>query len=317
MGGGDRRPSWEGAPRPRALAGAPGVCVARCVLGLTVYTRHRPPAPSAGVGALLRAFLEVAPVEALTLFRTSLLDAWRRLEDGDLAAIVRLVANDEGGGAARHLFSFHLADGPHAPEVFFHYREVDEGRGVGAGYVQLGLPLDTAPEHLFQLALQASHATPLWCGAAGFAVSAHPVEVDTSLSAAWAWCKRHHGLDVQDPERARHHASRGLPCFNWLTLVDDALAEAAGFAAPPPDPAAVALDVQWLRTPRGVVVRAGAAPTLGDVNGLRPCEAYGCAAAQLAPLLPAPLPRWGGRFWEGEQSERWHRRFAEPEGWSS
>ena len=268
-------------------------------------------APPAGWGAL-RAFLEVAPPASLALFRTSLLDAWRRLEDGDPhAAIVRLVANDEGGGAARATSSPSTSPTGPTRRVFFHYRGSTRGRGVGAGYVRSGSPRH-GPEHLPPLQASPRHAAPRASRGERF----HPV-------GGGHLPLRGLGL-VQAPPRPRRartqsapatRASRGLPC-NWLTLVDDALAEAADRCAAA-RPAAVALDVQWLAA-RGVVVRAGAAPTLGDVNGLRRLrKPTGARPRSSRRSCPLPCRAGAGASGENEQSERWHRRFAEPEGWSS
>jgi len=295
---------------------ARSVCVARCVLGLTLYTRHRAPGDARGVAALLRAFLDAAPAGGGLLFRTSLMPAWGRLSAREHGALVARVADEVLGATARHLFSVHLADAPDAPGVFFLYREVDEARGAGAGYVQLGLPPEAPSAALFQLAMEAAHSVPLWCGTGGYLGSAHPVEVCSAYEGLWAWSRRYLGLDVQDAERGRHHAAAGLTGVNWLTLVGGGLMEALGA-----DRAALARDVaaagaDWIEAPGAALVRAGEEPTLGDANLLQYPEPYGRAAAALASLAPESPPRWYGGFWEDDGAARWSRRFTEPEGWS-
>lgn len=295
---------------------ARGVCVARCVLGLTLYTRHRAPGDARGVAALLRAFLDVAPIGGGMLFRTSLTPAWGRLSAREHEALVARVADEAFGATVRHLFSVHLADAADAPGVFFHYREVDEGRGVGAGYVQLGLPLETPAAALFQLAMEAAHNVPLWCGTGGYLGSAHPVEVCSAYAGLWDWSRRYLGLDVQDAERGRHHAAAGLAGVNWLTLVGRDLLEAVGADRAALAEAVGAAGADWIDAPGATLVRAGAEPTLGDANLMQYPERYGRAAAALAPLAPKDPPRWYGGFWEDDGAARWSRRFTEPEGWS-
>jgi hypothetical protein len=207
-------------------------------------------------------------------------------------------------------------DNPHAPEAFFHYREVDEARGAGSGYVQLGFPVGTPPEMLFQMAMEAAHRTPMWCGTGGFLASAHPVEKCTSFSAFWTWAKRYWGVDVQDPERARQHVHAGIPSVNWLNLVGiELLARSnlddAAFRATAREEK---LDV--IDAPQATVVRAGTAPTLGDMNQMDLALEYRRANALMLPLLLPDPVRLFGRFWEGDESARWARRFLEPEGWT-
>ncbi len=302
-------------PWPLYAGPAPGECVARCVLGMTLYTRHLGPTPSAGVARLFAAFLERAPRRDLALLRTSRMAAWHRVNPSELDELVKGVANEALGARVRHLFAFELADATDAPTTFFRYREADESRGAGSGYVQLGLAPDTPPGELFQLAMEAASVVPLWCGAAGFMGSVHPVERCTSYSAFWGWCRRYAGLDVQDPERGRFHAHRGLPGVGWLTLVSAAVCEGAGVELGALRERARSDGVECLSSGDVLVVRAGDEPTLGDLHTLDAPDELARAATALAAMVPEEPPRWYGGFWEGDGSARWARRFVEPEGW--
>src|SRR5215471_8244864 len=93
-------------PPSRVLRDRSDVCVARCVLGLTLYTRHRSGASAGAIANLLRAFLEVAPTPNLILFRTALLDAWKRIRPNEIPLLVGELANERGARAVRHLFGF-------------------------------------------------------------------------------------------------------------------------------------------------------------------------------------------------------------------
>lgn len=304
-------------PRPRVLADRPDVCVARCCLGLTIYTRHRRPDASAGVAKLFEAYLEHAPRERLTWFRTSLLSTWKRVRDTELPALVEEVANASITSSVRHLFAFHLTDSVDAPATFFHYREADETRGAGSGYVQLGLPFDAPAPMLFQLAMEAAHETPMWCGVGGYVGSSHPLDPCTSFSAIYAWSKRYWGLDVQDPERARLHAQTGLPSVNWLNLLGTDLLLRNEHDVTQLRAEAGSRGVDWIDAPHAALVRAGPEPTLGDANMMDDAPMYRNAHRALAPVLLRVPVRLYGRFWEHDASARWANRFLAPEEWSA
>lgn len=301
-------------PTARGLAAAPHVCVARCCLGMTLYTRHRPPTPSIGVAELLRAFLATDAARRARLLRTSLMSDWIALGPETVEDVIAHVANDGLTGRVRHLFSFHLASAADAPEVFFEYREIDEARG-SAGYVQLGMPCDTAPAVLWRLARLAAERVPMWSGAAGYLGSVHPRELAAGHGVFAEWAKRYWGLDVQDPERARLHAHEGVPSVSWLTFLGADLLDPADFA----DlrrAAAVYPSIEWTPGREATTVRAGDEPTLADAHAMQVGASLGKAHALLARLLPRDPVRLYGGFWEGDASKRWSRRFLEPEGWS-
>jgi len=303
-------------PPSRVLRDQSDVCVARCVLGLTLYTRHRSGAAAGPVVSLLRAFLEVAPLDHLILFRTALLDAWKRIRPNEIPMLIGELANERGARGVRHLFGFYLADAADAPETFFTYRESDEARGPGAGYVQLGLPVGTPPDKLASLAAYAAEHVEMWCGVGGYLGSPHPADVPTSFNVFYAWARRYIGIDLQDPERARQRVHGGLPSTGWLTLVGRELAEKLPPAAFDAEDCPAGTCVTRETREQALLVRAGPAPLLGDLNTLALPLPYLHAARAVAPLLLETPTRLYGGFWEEDRTMGWARRFLDPQGWS-
>src|SRR4029450_13847279 len=96
-------------------------------------------------------------------------------------------------------------------------------------------------------------------------------------------CLRYLGLDAQDPLAMSWLAPTGLPGTGGLTLIGAPLGGALGM-----DDAALKRrdwheDVRVHALAKGLLVQAGRAPTLGDVNRLTLPFAYAEVARALAP----------------------------------
>lgn len=302
-------------PAPRAYRHDPSVWLAQCALGLTLYTRHRPPEPGTGAARMLSMFLEYAPRERLRWMRTSLRNHWVALRERELEMLVEELGARGLDGSPRHLFELHVADRTDAPQVFFSHREVDEARGAGAGYIQLGLRPEDSAGDLFQLAMEACHHVPHWWGTAGYLVAMNPFDPCSAASAAWRWAKRYWGVDVQQPDRQRIRAPLGPSSVNWLTLLGRGLLDRAPEAREEIGADAVRNDASWLEGREGGLLRAGPSPTLADMNWMESCSSYASAHHVLRDFIaPAGRGVYGG-FWEADALSAWGRRFTEPEGW--
>lgn len=297
-------------PRPRGLARHPDVCVVRCSLGLTIYTRQAAISSRSGsVAQLLESFLQSSSAIRIRYFRTSRTMRWAHVGPTSLPLV-----REERASASmfddrpRHLFAMELADEIDAPEAFSRYREVDETLGAGCGYVQLGLSRTGDPAELLQLAIVAAQTLRMWWGVGGFLASVNPDERCTGMSAAFAWSRRFWGFDVQDPERTRWCAPAGIPSVNWLTLVGRTPASAQRVEG-------IASDrLACISGAESFLVRAGSEPTLGANHFMQTASAYEEAARRLAFLRPKDPPRFCGRFWTEDGAARWAARWLDPAG---
>jgi hypothetical protein len=296
----------------------PRTTVLRAALGLTVYLAEPELWAREGASALLRAFLDLSPASALRYFTTSMVMEWRRIgqsgSDGP-RAVLDALAVGVMEKRVRHLFEVRLCDDPDAPTVGFRYREIDPAREDRTGYLEIILPIDHDANDLLQLALEIGQRWPFASGVGGYVVSWNELEQPTAFAMMLPWCCRYLGLDVQRPEVMAWHAMRGLPGTSWLNMIGAPLA-----ATRPADAAALASrpfthEVRVMTLGRGTLVRAGATPLLGDMNGLVYPHVYAEAARACRPFLLDKPPPFPPPFTEDEATERWYRRLVQPEGW--
>jgi hypothetical protein len=294
----------------------PRTTLLRPALGLTVYLAESELWAREGASALLRAFLDLSPASALRYFTTSMVMEWRPVgNEGPRAVLDALAVGVMEKKRVRHLFEVRLCDDPDAPTVGFRYREIDPARQGRTGYLDITLPVDHDPNDLLQLALEIGQRWPFVSGVGGYVVSWNELEQPTAFAMMLPWCCRYLGLDVQRPEVMAWHAMRGLPGTSWLNMIGAPLA-----AARADDAAALAgrrftHDVAVMTLGRGTLVRAGAAPQLGDMNGLVYPHVYGEAARACRPFLLDKPPPFPPPFTKDEATERWYRRLVQPEAW--
>jgi hypothetical protein len=100
---------------------------------------------------------------------------------------------------------------------------------------------------------------------------------------------------------------------NWITMVGAQALEALKvddmIAQLQPGTTAI-------RASHGLVVCAGEAPTLGDLNRDDYPRTIAAVDRALAPLRPKAAPQYRGLFFEKGQTQKWMNRFADPQGWA-
>jgi len=305
---------WPLTIGPVGLSAAPQVTVARPVLGLTLYLAEPVVWASEGAAALLKAFLHRVPVGGLRWYTTSRIADWHRVDAQSLPEINRAVSYWTLG-RLRHLFQLRLADDTGAPAYGFTYREVNEKLSPRAGYIDVSFPPDQNPQLLVELAVEAAQKWPLFCAIGGYAAAWNFFEKPSAFWQVYEWCRRYLGLDVQDPDAMAWHVSSGLPGTSWLNLIGNLLADRARLDLRKLAAGPWKNGIEATSLPGGLLLRAGPAPTLADVNQLDFPWAYAEVARALAGcLVKEPTELWGG-FYDKRATAKWMRRFLEPEGW--
>jgi hypothetical protein len=118
---------------------------------------------------------------------------------------------------------------------------------------------------------------------------------------------------VEDLNITTQHVISGIKGANWLTLVGNELwrhLEQMSGKAPAFPP-----DIELMSTRHGVVIRAGATPTMGDRNRGEWPTFYAEVERQLAPFKITEHSEFPGRFEEEEATRAWLRRLLEPGMW--
>ncbi|HEX8699674.1 MAG TPA: type VI immunity family protein [Myxococcaceae bacterium] len=299
-------------PGLNVLADNPDVSLSRCALGLTLYLDEPFVWASEAAAAVLERYLQVAPVERLSWYTTSMLPEWHRFTPKVAENVLRSLPVPWAEVRVRHLFTFRLVDDLGAPGLGLIYRELDEARGR-RGFLQLLLPEQHDPADLLRLALEIGEKWPVLSGVGGYVGTWNEWAKSSAFWCLYRWSKRFLGLDIQDPDALSWYAAQGLPGSNWLTLVGAGLAKQLELELP-------ALQArQWKQGVRvhalrnATVLQAGAAPTLGDLNALGYPAAYAEVARELEPhFVKEPTEYWGG-FQAEQKTRQWMRRLVHPE----
>lgn len=291
---------------------------ARVELGLTLYLDDPGVWAREGAPRLLESFVSYARPEALAWFATSTSGEWRRVGGPEGLRDVLTAFAAQGQRLSTHLrhgFYFQLADDAGAPSTGFYYREIDPARTDRVSVIELTLPVETDPGLLFQLAMEASALGPFFAGVGGYAVRASWQTRREAMSWVYRWCGRWWGVDIQDPDEMAWHVREGLPGSNWLTLVGAPLIEARGISSQTFE--GFSPEIGVIPRPHGRLIRAGDAPTEGDLNRFELPEAYAQVARRLAPWFVEEPPELWGLFGGRQQTRAWMRRLVEPEPWAA
>lgn len=196
--------------RREFLRADPRVTVARATLGLTVYLANGMSWAREGALAALSRFAQHVGRERLRWHSLSKDDRWLPMRGDSLERLAALLALPEHYTRTRHMLQVRVVDDTDAPSVAFIYRELDEERSPCAGYLQCIVPADHPLEDFTQLTLSVLGLGLWWSASAGYLASWNLAERATSFATLRRWCRRYHGLDVQDPDVTVRRATQSL-----------------------------------------------------------------------------------------------------------
>lgn len=295
-----------------------GERVATIALGLTAYLDAPADWAQGGIASVFDEARALLPEESLCCYVTSAMTRWAAMTPEGLDALRAALAQRHVPlPVVQHGFSLALADDPGAPTLGMRYVEVDPARADRAAVLEFTLPAEGDPGALFQLAMVLSRAGAVHSLTAGYALRWNPRWRREAFNYFHAWSRRFLGVDAGDPEELAWRAPTKLPSVNWLTLVGRSVAAANDLDLVTLVTRPWETDVKTFATPAGLLLRAGEAPTPGDLNAMELPLAYAEVTDALAPLLiETPKDFWGAFLEERGRTTRWHRRLLEPEGWS-
>lgn len=190
--------------------------------------------------------------------------------------------------------------------------EVDGERLESATMVRWVLPpewgTDRSAEAL-ELTKELCELLPFRSGLAGFGFEISRYFLEKGNEHALPLSMRHPGIDVHNQAAKECNAVcfDGVRGVGWLTMLDDAFVEQLG--GPPK------LDLcEVIRVKGGIIIKAGDAPAIGDVNRKDDLPAYREAFAYIEPLTEPTIERspWFTLKTDpGDRTEAWYKRFAD------
>lgn len=181
----------------------------------------------------------------------------------------------------------------------------------GVGYVEVKVSPDFSHQEFRRLLLEGTQGMPYLHGFAGFGLVYNDMGdlATTADGELFALGMRHLGLDLQSALNTSFCAPSGFKCVNWLTWLGDGLATRLS----PPASVGVRGSLHVSRQEHGIVVQAGDAPCIGDINRGDDCAAYREAGRWLAPVRspdhPAFIMDERLPLASRERTERWLSRF--------
>jgi len=179
-------------------------------------------------------------------------------------------------------------------------------------FLRMMLPVSLAadPSAALDLTKEAVSDLPFVWGTVGFALYYNVKSQGDRLKSGTRTgplLLRHPGVDSGNPLTTSFNALQGVKTVNWLTILSSALADRCGGADAIQRRIGKHASVQ--PTGGGIIIQAGAAPRIGDVNRDDRLDAYEAVAAAIEPVMMPELPRLDGM--SKEQTSRWLRRFYE------
>ncbi len=299
------------------LAENPRETLVRPTLGLALFLDDERAWAERHAAELLASFLERIEPRRLLVYSTSTLGRWRPVDHDRLDELVGNLALPELlPQKIRHLFQLRIADDPFASGLGFSYREIDGSERDQTGSVQIDLPVRTDPDELLALAIEVAQRFPIRLGLAGYSVTWNPYVVSDAFEVIHGWCRRCLGLDVLRPDLASWRLRQGLPGVRWITMIGSRAARDWGLDLSGLQSKRWQSDVAVMPLAGATLIRAGAAPELGDANALEFPAALAEVAWTLGPHLLDDPPELPGPFEREALTRAWLHRFSAPEDWA-
>lgn len=293
-----------------------GVVVVRPTFGITLFSNQPISKFSSGVLAAFARYRKLVGDQALRFYSTSTMRKHAKVTKralGMLEAWFGPEAPPSEDYGIEYVDAEPSNAAPASRFVIFGVEDVPGHERTTASIVRLALPLEWGTdraEEAFALTQELCGLIPFQSGQAGFAFEPSRYFIEAANEFAVPKSMRHPGIDIHNQTGKEGNAVGidGVRGVGWLTMLGDGLVEKLG-------------GVPELRlctvtkVPGGIIIRAGKAPEVGDVNRKDDLPAYREAYAYVEPLareVPGRSP-WFTFFRSrdaGDRTEAWYRRFA-------
>jgi hypothetical protein len=217
-------------------------------------------------------------------------------------------------GPQHPFWKVELADKPRFPDLSFDWQDLPpaQGKYPRASYLRIRLPFDTPVQELGSLAAELLDVLPVQQGRAGFQCHVDEANRKIGFDQAWAWARRYYGMDIVDPVEETWNAVTGVLGVSWLTLLGSRWLEGP---LKDVDLAHVDPSVTVTHKKHGVLLQAGARPSVGDQNHFEDVSIYTEVSRIVEPALIESPTHFPGMFDDHESTGLWVRRFLDPTAW--
>lgn len=264
-------------------------------------------------------FLKLCPKERLKWYTTENMNSHKSVTPRALNMLRDWLTPD---AKKRDIIAIELKDGETYADTadysFWVYGEERHYRSFSyrANMIRLCFPAEYANRNhaeLLQLTKDLCEHFPFRSGHAGYVLQTTGYAQEKSETAAWELAIRHLGVDIKNENGdCVAIAKDGIKGVNWLTILDAELVEKIKTR---PEFTQLTEDhVEVIPLSKGLLLKAGAEPAVGDVNRGANLPAYKRVYQAIAPLQAPTLDRYGSFTMPGddyvEKTQAWMTRFA-------
>jgi len=243
-----------------------GLKLVSLTFGVNLYTNQSFYAMPQEILQTFDLFLQRCPAQQLTFYATETMKEHKPVTKRTLGMLGTWLAPD---APRKHYIALELkaaADYQDAPT--FKYEVWSADASLQSNIVSMAFPSALARDQsneMFAFVAQLADAFPFRCGLAGYSFECSRYDKRKSETHAWSTSMRHTGVDiVRIPVDAKAVGSDGVKGVNWLTLIDAGLLREVGGAKVIRQQ--LSSEIEVVDCKHGVILKAGPAPSLGDVN---------------------------------------------------
>ena len=292
-----------------------GVVVVRPTFGITLFSAKAISEYANEVNQAFSRYREVVGDEALRFFSTATMRKHRKVTKRSLSLLTdwfgpEAPPSEEYG--IEYIDADPVNEAPRSRFAIFGEEDIEGRERTEATMVRLVLPFAWGTERVeeaFSLVEELCDLIPFSSGQAGFAFEPSRYFIGAANEFAIPKSMRHPGFDVHNQSGKEGSVGKGgVRSVGWLTMLsDEIIAELGG--APELEHCSVSPVFG------GVILRAGAAPAVGDVNRKDDLPAYREAYAYVEPIaqdMPekAPWFTFSRVRGAGDRTEAWYTRFS-------
>lgn len=288
--------------------------------GIVLYTDALFSENANAINACYDRFLSLCPESELRFYAT---ENMRRHKPVTKRALAMLPTWLKPGAPPREYFAIELKNGQayqDAPTFSFKVCGGEPGSTLRQSgqpnMVKMAFPAQWGSERsgdMLKLVQDLCSFFPFKSGLAGFSFECSRYASEASQSHAWAASMRHPGIDIpRIPEDGRALGQDGLKGVGWLTILGNYFVNLLGGVES--IRRGLSNDIEILEVSHGVILRAGAAPALGDVNSADRLPLYREIYRLLASWIGLASERTlAFNLAENyvERTERWFKRLAD------
>ncbi|MBI4241709.1 MAG: DUF3396 domain-containing protein [Candidatus Rokubacteria bacterium] len=285
---------------------------------IVLYTNHNLSTVSEGILHAYDRFLTLCPAEELRWYCTETMRKHAACTDRALKLLRQWLRT---GAPKRDVICIEIKGGEHyASTSDFAFWVYGDERGGSyerdAEMVRMCFPSawgHQRSDEMLDLARDLCNHIPFRSGHAGYVLQTTRYAREKSYTAAWKLARRHPGLDIENELRDRLAVrDDGIKGVNWITMLCDEFVKRVGGRKKLD--ASLPKSMEVLPVQGGLVLKAGAEPSVGDVNRGDRVPLYRSVYRIVAPLQKPAIGRYGPFELPGDASEKtdaWLQRFAE------